>query len=78
MAYTHKQLSLVNRGLFPLNDITFIFFVEVEKCVRVYLRKHVLASSADGESFKQDVHQRVTRNDDVYTVSLFSTVTRGP
>ena len=66
LAYTHKWLSLVNRGgLFPLNDNTFNFFVEVEKCVRVYLRKHVLASSADGESFKQDVHQRVTSNDDV-------------
>ena len=54
LAYTHKWLSLVNRGgFFPLNDNTFTFFVEVEKCVRVYLRKHVLASSADGESFKQ-------------------------
>ena len=40
-------------------------FIEIEKCVRVYLPKHMLTSSSVKESFKQNVHDKVTEKEDV-------------
>ena len=38
LTYTKKWFNQVNRGgLFPINDNTFSFFVEVEKCVHAVL-----------------------------------------
>ncbi len=45
-------------------------FIEIEKCVRVNLLKHVLSSTSDKETsdketFMQNVHDRVADNEDV-------------
>ena len=66
LTYTEKWFDLVNRGgLFPLNNHSFAMFIEIKKCVRVYLPKHMLTSSSDKESFKQNVHDKVTEKEDV-------------
>ncbi len=40
-------------------------FIEIEKCVRYYLPKHVLSSTADKQSFKKNVHSKVVDNDEI-------------
>lgn len=66
LAYTEKWFDIVNRGgLFPINDNTVAMFIEIEKCVRIHLPKHMLTSTSDKESFKQNVHEKVTGNEDV-------------
>lgn len=66
LAYTRTWINLVNRGgLFPLNDGSFSFFVEIEKIVRLVLPKHVLATSTDENYFKRNVHDNIIQNDDV-------------
>ena len=53
--YTRKWFELVNRGgLFPLNDETFRFFVQVEKRVQFLLPKYAINLS-DKEIFKESV-----------------------
>ena len=58
LSYTRKWMEIVNRGgLFPINDDSFQLFVEIEKCVRVYLPKH-LKSKAGIDLFRQNVHEK--------------------
>ena len=66
-AYTKEWLSKVNRGgLFPLNDETFRLFIEIEKCVRILLKDHILEKSqASEEDFQQDVIVQITGDENV-------------
>ena len=66
LAYTEHWFTIVNRGgLFPLNENSLAMFIEVEKCVRYYLPRHVLSSTADKESFRENVHSKVLENENV-------------
>lgn len=66
LSYTRKWMDLVNRGgLFPLNDNSFHLFIEIEKCVRVFLHKHLTKSKSDKESFQRSVQDRVIENEDI-------------
>ena len=67
LEYTEKWINLVNRGgLFPLNDNTFSFFVQVERRVQALLPGHVLSTlSDDKESFRQDVIDKVVGDEEV-------------
>ena len=67
IAYTRKWSAIVNRGgLFPLNDSTFLFFLSVEKLVRVLLPQHILCSQSHSkESLRAIVIKRVAGNDEV-------------
>lgn len=66
LAYTRKWMDQVNRGgLFPLNDNSFSFFVEVEKIVRVLLPKYVIHTDNDKVTFKKSVLDKITKNDHV-------------
>ncbi len=38
LAYTRQWFSIVNRGgIYPINDVAFLFFVDVEKAVQCTL-----------------------------------------
>ena len=66
LTYTRKWLDQVNRGgLFPLNNNSFSFFVEVEKIVRVLLPKYVIHNDNDKVTFKKSVLDKITKNDHV-------------
>ena len=66
LTYTTKWLDQVNRGgLFPLNNNSFSFFVEVEKIVRVFLPKYVIHNDNDKVTFKKSVMDKVIENNDV-------------
>lgn len=66
LVYTEYWFDIVNRGgLFLLNENSFSMFIEIEKCVHYYLPKHALSSSAGKESFHQNVHDKVTNNENV-------------
>lgn len=56
LSYTEKWFA--RGGLFPLNDNSFAMFIEIEKCVRYYLPKHVLSSTADKQSKKKKCSQQ--------------------
>ena len=64
LAYTRLWIERVNRGsLFPLNDETFHFFVQVEMVVCVLLPKHdVKVKSNEGV---QDVIEKILEDKDV-------------
>ena len=63
-AYTRMWFDQVNRGcLFPLNDATFIFFIEVEKCVQVLLPNHVIRSDSEKATFQKTVIDAVVKNE---------------
>lgn len=63
LSYTRKWIDKVNRGgLFPINDSSFHLFIEIEKCVRMYLPKHLSKSNS---AFKESVHDKVLANEDV-------------
>lgn len=48
LAYTRQWFELVNRGgLYPINDVTFTLFANIEICVRSLLPKHVIKSNSD-------------------------------
>ena len=65
MSYTKMWFERVNRGgLFPLNDSTHCFFVEVEKAVRVFLPQHVTKSS-DQDFFKAKVINTIVKDEEV-------------
>ncbi len=56
----------MNRGgLLTLNDSTFHLFIEMEKCIPVYLLKHLTKSKSDEDSFQHSVHNKVLRSEDV-------------
>ncbi len=40
-------------------------FIEIEKCVRYYLPKHVLNSTADKQSFQKNFHSKAVDNDEI-------------
>ena len=66
LTYTRKWFDQVNRGgLFPINDNTFSFFVEIEKCVRTVLPKHMVHGEADKASFKKSVLDVIVKNENV-------------
>lgn len=59
LSYTTKWMEKVNRGgLFPINNNAFHLFIEMEKCVRVYLPKHLTKSMSDEDTFQHRVHNR--------------------
>jgi hypothetical protein len=64
LAYTRLWIDRVNRGsLFPLNDETFHFFVQVEKVVCILLPKHVI--KAESNKGVQDIITRILEDEDV-------------
>lgn len=66
LLYTREWISKVDRGgLFPLNEKSYLFFVSVEKQVRILLPSHMTSASASRESLKKSVIEMVTSNDDV-------------
>lgn len=72
LTYTRKWLDQVNRdGLFPLNNNSFSFFVEVEKIIRVLLPKYIIHN--DKVTFKKSVLDKITKNEHVqFYCSLLS------
>ena len=66
LTYTTKWLDQVNRGgLFPLNNNSFSFFVEVEKIVRVLLPKYVIHTDNDKVTFQKLLLDKIIKNDEV-------------
>ena len=67
ISYTRKWSAIVNRGgLFPLNDATFLFFLTIEKIVRVLLPQHILCcKSHTNESLRSNVIEKAVKNDEV-------------
>ena len=68
LGYTKEWIDKANRGgLFPLNDITFLFFVSVEVEVHRILPVHMMKplESSDRDAFKQGVIEKIVQNEDV-------------
>ena len=66
LAYTRKWFTLVNRGgLFPLNNNSFLMFIEIEKCVRHLLPQCMIHNDNNKASFKKSVLKRITREESV-------------
>ena len=64
LSYTRKWMEMVNRGgLFPINDNSFHLFIE--KCVRIYLPEHLKKSKSGNDSFKDSVHNKIIKNENV-------------
>ena len=60
LEYTKKWIDRVNRGgLFPLNNTTYLFFIEVEKQVRILLPGHATTSSESTDTFKTNVIKKI-------------------
>lgn len=66
LSYTRKWFDKVNRGgLYPLNDIVFSLFIEIEKMVRILLPKQVLKSECDKDLFKMTIHDQILKNEEI-------------
>ncbi len=66
LEYTKKWISTVNRGgLFPLNNITYQLFIEIEKRVQTILPSHAVKSTESTDVFKQEVIKKIADNEDV-------------
>ena len=66
LAYTREWMNRVNRGgLFPLNDMTYIFFVSVEKEVRVILPMYMTKTGDGKEAFQTSVIKRIVESEEV-------------
>ena len=66
LSYTRKWMEMVNRGgLFPINENSFHLFIEIEKCVRIYLPEHLKKSKSGNDSFKDNVHNKIIKNENV-------------
>lgn len=65
--YTKKWINIiVNRGgLFPVNDITYQFFVVIERQVKCVFPEYAIKSSGCTEDFKQDVIKKIMNQEDV-------------
>ena len=64
--YTKEWMSKVNRGgLFPLNDMTFLLFVEIEKQTRLLLPDQLIQQSSTSDELKDNVIEKIKSNDDV-------------
>ena len=60
LSYTRKWMDQVNRGgLFPLSDNSFHLFISIEKCVRVYLPKHLTEFKSEKKDFQQNVQEKM-------------------
>ena len=54
--YTEDWIGKVNHGgLFPVNDMTYCFFVAIEKLVRVLLPRYVVKLSDSHSQFKEEI-----------------------
>ncbi len=63
--YTKEWYSKVNRGgLFPLNDITFMLFTEIEKQTRRFLTVSNMLHSSQ-EKLQDDVIKNIADNENV-------------
>ena len=67
VTYTKEWIGKVNRGgLFPLNNLAYIFFIAVEKEVNVLLPTYVVKQSSKScDDFKQRGIDNVMKNEDV-------------
>ena len=67
VTYTKEWIGKVNHGgLFPLNNLAYIFFIAVEKEVKVLLPTYVVKQSSKScDDFKQQVIDNVMKNEDV-------------
>ncbi len=67
LEYTKEWIGLVNRGgLFPLNNTTFLLFVNIEKQVTSVLIPHLSRNcGSTNEHFQKEVIERVLNNDEV-------------
>ena len=64
--YTKEWIDKVNRGgLFPLNDMTYYFFVAIEKVVRVLLPRYVIKLSESRSQFKEEIIDKIVKNEDI-------------
>ena len=64
--YTKDWIDRVNRGgLFPLNDITFEFFVAVERRVKGILPDYVTGISKSKEDFQVQVLDTIVADDNI-------------
>ena len=52
-------------GLFPLGNITYQFFVQIEKQVKVILPLYVVKQSESTDVFRQQVIMKIAGNEDV-------------
>ena len=58
--YTKEWIDKVNHGgLFPLNGITYLFFLSVEVEVRRILPTHMAKPPEANNAFKKDVIERI-------------------
>ena len=67
LTYTKTWIEKVNRGgLFPLNDVAFIFFTSVEKEVRDILPRYMATTSSKSkEDLKDIVIEKIVENEEV-------------
>ena len=64
--YTKEWIDKVNHGgLFPLNEVTYKFFVSIETEVCTILPSHMTKTKVSRGSFKQDVIEKVVRSPDI-------------
>ena len=64
--YTKDWIGKVNRGgLFPLNDMTYCFFVAIEKVIRVLLPRYVVKPSESHSQFKDEIIDTIVKNEDI-------------
>lgn len=64
--YTKEWIDRVNRGgLFPLNDITYQFFIVIEQEVQVILPDHVLRTSKSKDDIQLHVIDKIVNNEDI-------------
>ncbi len=65
--YTKEWYSKVNRGgLFPLNDTTFMLFIEIEKQTRRFLTVSNMLNSSQ-ERLQDDVIKKITDDENVHS-----------
>jgi len=64
LSYTKEWIDKVNRGgLFPLNDMTYLFFVAIEIVVRVLLPRYVVKPSESRDQFKEEIINTIIKNE---------------
>lgn len=65
--YTKEWITKVNRGgLFPLNNLAFIFFVAVEKQVKTILPNYVVKQTSKSiDDFKSQVIKKIVKDEDI-------------
>ena len=61
--YIKEWINKVN--LFPLNNMTYCFFVAIEKVVRVLLPRYVIKPSESRSQFKEEIIDKIVKNEDI-------------